>query len=251
MHNGFLGGFPRYKRQLLGLLRDDIADSIDGTTDSQHAFAVYLQCLSEVLSGGDLSAKPTWSQMARAMQAAVWRLAELSAEVAAAAAPAEWEQAEASAVHLTASQADVSPSPVMPDSAEASKDAEAPAPRDLSTLEAGMPSMLNFVVSDGDTVIASRVSLGEAANASLHFTVGSEWLPAQAGAGAYRMAQRDVRSRAVIIASERLTSAAQDWVSVPPQTVLVVTPSARVLILPLNDSAAWAEDGPLGPVQAS
>ncbi|KAJ1669833.1 glutamine amidotransferase subunit, partial [Spiromyces aspiralis] len=42
MHNGLIGEFPRIKRQLQASLKDEIFLSIQGSTDSEHAFAVFL-----------------------------------------------------------------------------------------------------------------------------------------------------------------------------------------------------------------
>ena len=45
MHNGGIGGFKGLRRHLLELLPDKIWDSIDGSTDSEHAFALFLHLL--------------------------------------------------------------------------------------------------------------------------------------------------------------------------------------------------------------
>ena len=47
MHNGTIEGFNLIKRRLRHTLPDKIYDSIDGTTDSEHAFAVFLNLLGE------------------------------------------------------------------------------------------------------------------------------------------------------------------------------------------------------------
>ncbi|SRR6266567_1164189 len=45
MHNGTIEGFWRIKRRLRASLPDHLYDSIEGTTDSEHAFAVFLHLL--------------------------------------------------------------------------------------------------------------------------------------------------------------------------------------------------------------
>lgn len=45
MHNGTIEGFARIKRRLRASLPDDLYNSIEGTTDSEHAFALFLQIL--------------------------------------------------------------------------------------------------------------------------------------------------------------------------------------------------------------
>jgi predicted glutamine amidotransferase len=45
MHNGFVAGFHRIKRQLRESLKDEFYDMIQGTTDSEHAFGLFLNAL--------------------------------------------------------------------------------------------------------------------------------------------------------------------------------------------------------------
>ena len=42
MHNGGVAGFAKIKRKLRAMLRDDILNGIEGTTDSEHAFALFM-----------------------------------------------------------------------------------------------------------------------------------------------------------------------------------------------------------------
>jgi glutamine amidotransferase len=46
MHNGSIQGFTRIRRRLCDSLPDDLYDAVKGTTDSEHAFAVFLDVLS-------------------------------------------------------------------------------------------------------------------------------------------------------------------------------------------------------------
>jgi predicted glutamine amidotransferase len=52
MHNGDLGGFPRFRRRLLSELSDEGFDGVRGTTDSEHLFAMLLDHLR---AGGALA----------------------------------------------------------------------------------------------------------------------------------------------------------------------------------------------------
>ncbi len=47
MHNGTIEGFSSIKRRLRHSLSDDIYNTIEGTTDSEHAFALFLNLLGE------------------------------------------------------------------------------------------------------------------------------------------------------------------------------------------------------------
>jgi glutamine amidotransferase len=58
MHNGTIEGFWRIKRRLRASLPDHIYNSIEGTTDSEHAFGVFLHQLGEperIHSGKELA----------------------------------------------------------------------------------------------------------------------------------------------------------------------------------------------------
>lgn len=45
MHNGFIADFHRIKRKLRAALKDEFYNMIQGTTDSEHAFALFLNSL--------------------------------------------------------------------------------------------------------------------------------------------------------------------------------------------------------------
>jgi predicted glutamine amidotransferase len=47
MHNGRIPDFHKIKRKLRHVLKDEFYDMIQGTTDSEHAFALFLNYLSE------------------------------------------------------------------------------------------------------------------------------------------------------------------------------------------------------------
>lgn len=55
MHNGVIPYFSTMKRKLRNSLDDDIYQSIEGTTDSEHAFAVFLQQLKRHRSNYDVN----------------------------------------------------------------------------------------------------------------------------------------------------------------------------------------------------
>jgi predicted glutamine amidotransferase len=71
MHNGDVGGFKRVRRPLLAELSDESFQAIQGQTDSEHAFAVFLDRIRG--SGG----APTLEQMADALRATIEHLVEL------------------------------------------------------------------------------------------------------------------------------------------------------------------------------
>lgn len=71
MHNGGLAGFQRYKRALQGSLSDEAYASIQGTTDSEHLFALAQDAL------GETAVEPTARDLADALEAGLSQVHEL------------------------------------------------------------------------------------------------------------------------------------------------------------------------------
>lgn len=74
MHNGTIEGFARIKRRLRASLPDEIYDSIGGSTDSEHAFAVFLHLL------GDTNRKIDTSELDQTLVRTIAQLEEWTAE---------------------------------------------------------------------------------------------------------------------------------------------------------------------------
>ena len=74
MHNGEVASFARIKRRLRHSLPDRLYEAVRGSTDSEHAFAVFLDRL------GDTEAPRTPRDIARALVETVARLEEWTAE---------------------------------------------------------------------------------------------------------------------------------------------------------------------------
>jgi len=72
MHNGEVGGFRAMRRKLLAGLSDEAFESISGSTDSEHAFAVFLDALAEQPEGADQT-----ECLAAALQVTIGRLERL------------------------------------------------------------------------------------------------------------------------------------------------------------------------------
>lgn len=72
MHNGSVGGFSRIKRALLASLSDDAFGQIEGSSDSEHVFAVFLD---EYRAAPDQSPE---ERLAAAMTRTIQRVVELT-----------------------------------------------------------------------------------------------------------------------------------------------------------------------------
>ena len=94
-------------------------------------------------------------------------------------------------------------------------------------------SLLNICVTDGRTVVATRVVCGPGCAPSLYFCSGSRWAATSGGAD-FCMQQADRREHAVIVASERLTGSHDDWLAVPQQHMVVIHPTLSVRLLSID-----------------
>ncbi len=74
MHNGVVAGFHHIRRRLRDQLKDEFYDMIQGTTDSEHAFALFLNSLRAPF--GEMSAE----EMRRALVETIARLMEWTRE---------------------------------------------------------------------------------------------------------------------------------------------------------------------------
>ncbi len=74
MHNGDIGGFHQIRRRLLGLLSDEAFALIQGSTDSEHLFALFVDRYRELGDGNRVE------RMARALTAAIGQVEELRRE---------------------------------------------------------------------------------------------------------------------------------------------------------------------------
>ncbi|KAK3234737.1 hypothetical protein CYMTET_55016 [Cymbomonas tetramitiformis] len=91
--------------------------------------------------------------------------------------------------------------------------------------EAGITetSLLNFVVTDGNCVVSSRVVSNPSERpASLYYAVASNFECVDEKAGEYRISHADGQPQVGIVASEPITSKCTDWTPVPPNHVLML-----------------------------
>lgn len=77
MHNGSVSGFPKLKREISQRLSDESYSSIQGTTDSEHLFALFRDHLSRCQNADATEA------MANALQATIAEVVALTSEAVA------------------------------------------------------------------------------------------------------------------------------------------------------------------------
>lgn len=214
MHNGGIGGWDSpgagaagksVKRRLVESVGDRWFALVQGNTDSEWAFAVFLDSLVGLLGGEDPGVvRPAGIGHSTLRRALLRTIARINAVVA-----------------------------------ECCCDGD-----DSDAGEGGAAvSLLNFAVTDGRSVVCSRyVSSKDFEAASLFFSSGTAWQPpdpsgpdrGEAEAGRYRMERRDKGSDIVLVASEPLTFERDSWVTVPTNSTITVH-GQTVLIHPIVD----------------
>ncbi|KAF9651884.1 glutamine amidotransferase [Thelephora ganbajun] len=98
-----------------------------------------------------------------------------------------------------------------------------------------VPSLMNFCVTDGESVIATRyISSREEAAASLWFSSGSSFSEYAPG-GHYKMFKEGKRDNIIMVASEPLTFEKADWMEIKTNNMIVLTPKMNVLLMPIID----------------
>ncbi|KAI0348565.1 N-terminal nucleophile aminohydrolase [Trametopsis cervina] len=105
------------------------------------------------------------------------------------------------------------------------------------TEDAGItePSLMNFCVTDGESVVATRyISSKQEEAASLWFSSGTTFSEYAEG-GHYKMSKKDKRENIIMIASEPLTFEKADWMEIRTNHMVVITPKMNLLQIPIID----------------
>jgi glutamine amidotransferase len=211
MHNGYVAGFDRVARRLRAELRDDLYGAIKGTTDSEHAFYLFLN----ELTGERAAIRRSLEERLSFLRDYRSRFFDLLHD------PGEGTLDEATFLDR-----------MVEHFGEFTPDALAGAM--LRTLErlnrlqraAGTtaPSKHNFAVTDGRTILVTRYADRESASGpSLYRSVGMS-VGTNGGPPA----------PAVLVASERLTEVHDDWEEIPPNHLLAILPDCTIELAPIG-----------------
>ncbi|KAI8342396.1 nucleophile aminohydrolase [Chlamydoabsidia padenii] len=176
MHNGGIAQFDKLKRKLVNLLPEKLFLFVQGSADSEWAFALFLSFLA--------NPDADHFEHQELKEAMIKTINQLNA----------WAE----------------------------------------ELEITEPSLLNFAVTDGDSVVCVRyISSKTEEAASLYFSSGTKFECYRPGH--YRMIKADRREDMVVIASEPLTFEKADWLTIPTNNIMVITPKLNVLLQPIKD----------------
>ncbi|KAK9477562.1 nucleophile aminohydrolase [Lipomyces japonicus] len=187
MHNGQIANFGRIKRKFVAHIKDAYFLFIQGGTDSEWAFALFLDCLDKLgTNPADAGPNGFGHEILRtAMLKTIEYIKDWSKQCA------------------------------------------------VGDLDKDEPSLLNFAVTDGHTVVVTRYITSRTEEAaSLHFSTGSRFIEYKPGQ--YKMERRDRRQDVILVASEPLTFERSDWVTVPTNTVVTIN-NQTVLLHPIID----------------
>ncbi|SGZ57330.1 CIC11C00000004324 [Sungouiella intermedia] len=106
--------------------------------------------------------------------------------------------------------------------------------REWQTAIALEPSLLNFAVTDGESVVVSRYITSKTDEAaSLHFSTGSRFFAYEPGL--FKMERLNRSQDVIFVASEPLTFERGDWTCVPTNTIISITKNSTVLMHPIMD----------------
>ncbi|KAF2031193.1 N-terminal nucleophile aminohydrolase [Setomelanomma holmii] len=203
MHNGGIGCFRQIKRRLALSLNEQWFTLVQGSTDSEWAFATFLDCLDKMgISPDSEPGKGGFGHtvLRKAILQTIKRINEFIKEV-------------------------------VGNEGMGNEDSR---------------SLLNFAVTDGESVVCTRyVSSKHDEAASLFFSSGTSWKELKSEAtnghkkaeGAdrdYVMERRDKGSDIVLVASEPLTFERDNWVTVPTNSTLTIS-KQTVMIHPIID----------------
>ena len=262
MHNGSIAYWQAIKRDLAMSVRERWFANVKGGVDSEWAFAVVLDELEnlgvrmeDMDSGMGMLERSTDTGMANgsggggkeighkvlreAVLRAIRRINSLTRKAAIAAAAATTANAAREKKKATA--------------VTTGEDAQA------KVSEEEERSLLNFALTDGDSVICTRYISPSSATtstatqesaaepASLYFSSGTSWervnvpssststsASASATSTDYTMSRPTRDSSTIIVASEPLTFERGDWVTVPRNSILTIR-KQNVLMHPIGD----------------
>jgi predicted glutamine amidotransferase len=173
MHNGNVGGFHAIKRRLRSRLSDELYNWIQGQTDSEHLFALFLNNLLK-----QETAKSA-NEAVAALESTIAELKEITSQ-------------------------------------HGIKE----------------PTHLNVVLTEGNWMVASRYVTDPALMPpTLYRSEGSRF---DCEEGVCRMHRADPAEHAVLIVSEKLTEAKEDWHPVPPNHLVTVSRDLAVSVLPIK-----------------
>ncbi|KAL6930020.1 hypothetical protein ACO0SA_001427 [Hanseniaspora valbyensis] len=213
MHNGGVSNFKKIRRRFLNELSDEYFNVVQGSTDSECCFALFLHVLNSL--GYDPS-KPSGKfgskVLRRAMNETVARIKYWTKEANKLVAEEKYKLKNDASYRKKLSIFKIK-------EIQESKEE---------------PSMLNFAVTDGESVIVSRYITSKVDEApSLYFSCGSEFVERKNGE--FNMNRVDKKNKVVMVSSEPITFERNDWTAIATNSLLTIQKDQTVLLHPIID----------------
>lgn len=182
MHNGGISNFKRIKRKLISHIEDEFFLTLQGSTDSECSFALFLDTLFKMGYDPKLDHVVPADALRKALVKTIQYIKDWVSELNV-------------------------------------KDPD--------------PSLMNFAVTDGDSIVVSRyVSSKVDEAASLYFSTGSKFM--EVSPGQFKMERLNRSQDIIMVASEPLTFERGDWICVPTNSTITIK-KQTVMLHPIID----------------
>ncbi|CAH2355008.1 probable glutamine amidotransferase Dug3p [[Candida] railenensis] len=181
MHNGGISAFNSIKKRLINHLDDEYFLFIQGSTDSECCFALFLDTLHKMgYDPADTNLKICHNVLRKAVLTTIELI------------------------------------------------------KNWQTAVTDEPSLMNFAVTDGSSVVITRyITSKKDEAASLHFSTGSKFFEYEPGL--FKMERLNRSQDVIFVASEPLTFERGDWICVPTNTTITLSKNNTVLMHPILD----------------
>ncbi|KAL6930928.1 related to Probable glutamine amidotransferase DUG3 [Hanseniaspora guilliermondii] len=213
MHNGGVANFKKVRRRFLNELDDEFFNIVQGSTDSECCFALFVHILHSYgydpsRSKGKFGSKVLRKVMNETISRIKYWTKEANKIVAEEKFKLENDQEFKRKLSLTKIK-----------EIQESKEE---------------PSMLNFAVTDGESIIVSRYISSKVDEApSLYFSCGSDFVERKQGE--FNMHRVDKKNKMVLVSSEPITFERNDWTAIPTNSLLTILKDQTILLHPIID----------------
>ncbi|XBW35212.1 hypothetical protein QEN19_000775 [Hanseniaspora menglaensis] len=213
MHNGGVANFKKIRRRFLNELSDEFFNIVQGSTDSECCFALFLHILNSFgYDPSKLSGKFGSKVLRKTMSETISRIKYWTKVANKIVAEEKYKLKNDQTFKKKLSIAKIK-------EIQESKEE---------------PSMLNFAVTDGESIIVSRYITSKVDEApSLYFSCGSDFVERKNGE--FNMHRVDKKNKVVLVSSEPITFERNDWTAISTNSLLTILKDQTVLLHPIID----------------
>lgn len=213
MHNGGVANFKKVRRRFLNELNDEFFNIVQGSTDSECCFALFVHILHSYGYDPSRSKGKFGSKILRkVMNETISRIKYWTKQANKIVAEEKFKLANDPEFRKKLSYTKIK-------EIQQSKEE---------------PSMLNFAVTDGESIIVSRYISSKVDEApSLYFSCGSDFIERKQGE--FNMHRVDKKNKMVLVSSEPITFERNDWTAIPTNSLLTILKDQTILLHPIID----------------